>query len=207
MSISSTCKISGCTELGTLDRNGKRYLTLGLCGKHYARYRSTGDPLKTRFRVPKNYLRGGVGYIELTRGRVALCSPQDFARLSEYLWDFMKTGYAGTHSEGRRIKMHKLVVPYPHTDHINRDKLDNRRENLREATQQQNMYNQGIKTNNTTGYKGVYFNKRRGNYDAYIKSDKKRKYLGAFKTAKEAALAYNRAAPIYHGEFASLNEV
>lgn len=91
-------------------------------------------------------------------------------------------------------------------DHINGVKLDNRIANLREATGSENQYNK-VSGCNTSGFKGVGFNKRLGKYRAIIKKDKKSVYLGSFDDPQEAAHAYNKAAIALHGEFAQLNPI
>jgi hypothetical protein len=92
-------------------------------------------------------------------------------------------------------------------DHWNLNKLDNQINNLRRASQKQNNRNGGIRRNNSSGYKGVTYNRKRHVWQAYITADLKHLYLGAFSDAREAALAYNVAATLHHGEFARLNEV
>jgi len=91
---------------------------------------------------------------------------------------------------------------YP--DHINRNKLDNRRENLRVATNSQNTANASRSKSNTSGYKGVTWDKNRGKWIAQIKVDGKHKHLGRYETSKEAYTAYCNAAVEYFGEFACL---
>ena len=88
-------------------------------------------------------------------------------------------------------------------DHINQDPLDNRRQNLRLATRSQNAANLGPYANNTSGYKGVDFN--RGKWRARITQDGVRYFLGTFDTAEDAARAYDQKALELFGEFASLN--
>jgi hypothetical protein len=92
-----------------------------------------------------------------------------------------------------------------YVDHINRNGLDCRKENLRIATNSQNNMNRGMFKNNTSGYRGVH---RKGNmWRAMIYVSGKQIRLGTFKNIKDAASAYNAAAIQYHGEFASLNDV
>lgn len=90
-------------------------------------------------------------------------------------------------------------------DHMDGDKLNNNINNLRPATSHENGYNSILRINNTSGYKGVRLDKRRGLWRSEIRSKYGRKWLGYFKDKKEAALAYNKAALKYHGEFAVLN--
>jgi hypothetical protein len=77
-------------------------------------------------------------------------------------------------------------IPENEIDHKNRIKHDNRIENLRMATHQQNGFNRSINKNNTTGYQRVTYNKKNKCFIAYITKDYKQYYLGSFKTAEEA---------------------
>jgi hypothetical protein len=88
-------------------------------------------------------------------------------------------------------------------DHINGDKADNRICNLRLATDCQNSYYRPRKSNNNSGFKGVY-RRENGKYRATITVNKKRKNLGTFNTKEEAYAAYCEAARKLHGEFARL---
>jgi hypothetical protein len=94
-------------------------------------------------------------------------------------------------------------------DHINRNTLDNRRSNLRLCTASQNRYNQKPRKDSVTGFKGVSFHpdKKVKQWQAKIIVEGRKISLKYHATAEEAALAYNRAAVIHHGEFARLNEV
>ena len=87
-------------------------------------------------------------------------------------------------------------------DHINRDGLDNRRENLRICTSAQNQANRGPNRNNSCGFKGVAWNKTKDAWQATIQVSGKSIYLGRFPTKEEAHEAYRQAATKYFGEFA-----
>ncbi len=87
-------------------------------------------------------------------------------------------------------------------DHINGDGLDNRRVNIRLCTKADNQRNQRRNSKNTTGYKGVSFDKARGKYSASIGVHGEQISLGRFSTAEEASQAYEDAVRRYHGEFA-----
>ena len=104
--------------------------------------------------------------------------------------------------------MHRFIMKpksNEYVDHINGDKLDNRKENLRICTKKENQRNQKVRKDNTSGYKGVAL--MAGKYwRAYITSGGSRqKHLGNFKTKEEAARAYDEKAKEYFGEFARLN--
>lgn len=88
-------------------------------------------------------------------------------------------------------------------DHINGIKGDNRICNLRLATDCENSYHRPRKSDNSTGYKGVY-QRENGKYRATITLNKKRENLGTFETKEEAYAAYCEAARRLHGEFARL---
>ena len=93
-------------------------------------------------------------------------------------------------------------------DHRNNDGLDNRKENLRVCTHQQNRANSKLQSNNTSGYKGVVYNNesgRRKRWTVRMKVDNKNVYVGRYLTKEEAASAYNEAAKKYYGEYARLN--
>ncbi len=95
--------------------------------------------------------------------------------------------------------------PESQIDHINRDRADNRLENLRSATPAQNQFNQPKQSNNTSGFKGVFFDKRRGSWFAAIREKGRNIHLGTFECPLAAAKAYDCAARERHGEFAHVN--
>lgn len=154
------------------------------------------------------------------KGKRALVDDEDFESLSKWSWNLDELGYARRTTSKRYngvrkfkcIFMHRQVNNTPvglFTDHINHNTLDNRKSNLRTATKQQNHANREF-TVNSTGYRGVIASRNNGSplkFHAQIKDNKKNIYLGAFKTSKEAAAAYNMAASTIYGEFATLNKI
>ena len=96
------------------------------------------------------------------------------------------------------------ILPLNDIDHINGNTLDNRWNNLHEASRSENCANGGPPKNNTSGYRGVSFNRDIGKYHAYITLQYKRRHFGFFDSLQEAALAYKKAARKYFGEFARL---
>lgn len=141
-------------------------------------------------------------------GTVFLVDAEDYAMLREHRWSHDGQGYAVTGKKGGgTISMHRMLLKDPEdkvVDHINRNRRDNRRENLRAITPQQNAWNRTpIET--ISGFKGVTL--RYGKWIAQITVDRKRLYIGAFEEPELAALAYNDYARELFGEFAVLNEV
>ena len=105
-------------------------------------------------------------------------------------------------NDGKPLTATQQVDHIKHADGSHaQDKLNN----LRIASRSQNTMNQRIKCTNTSGYKGVYFSKPTGKWRAKIMSHGRLKYLGYFTTPEAAALAYDKAAKEFHGEFANLN--
>ena len=90
-------------------------------------------------------------------------------------------------------------------DHINRDRLDNRKNNLRIATHQQNTINRSVQSNNISNIPGVSWRKDRNKWRAYIAVNKKQISLGMFKTKEEAIKARKEGEIKYFGEFAPIN--
>lgn len=151
--------------------------------------------------------------IPLTQGKFAIVDDDMFEELSKFKWHFSRFGYAVRKpysGRGKNFYMHRVIAGTPEgmsTDHINGDKLDNRRSNLRICSTSSNMRNRGKQNNNTSGYKGVFWSIPAGRWRAQIVVNKKSIHLGLYDTTEEAASAYNVAAKEYFGEFANLNEI
>jgi len=158
--------------------------------------------------------------IPLTQGKVTIVDDEDFEYLNQWKWHAAKryqTWYAkrcSTKGEGlplkKEITMHRVIMntrPGLHTDHINRDGLDNRRENLRECTHSQNHMNRISHRGSSSQYKGVSWHSRDKIWQASIRINKACTYLGSFHSEIEAAKVYNAAAEKLFGEFSNLNEV
>lgn len=118
-----------------------------------------------------------------------------------------KDGYVKIVINQKRYLAHRLAWLYMYgeppqcIDHINCNPSDNRLCNLREATISQNGFNRPRQANNTSGYKGVYWNKGRSMWMARIYVKGKMVYLGVYKEIKEAAKAYKKASDELHGIF------
>jgi hypothetical protein len=90
-------------------------------------------------------------------------------------------------------------LPSGHLDHINRIRDDNRIVNLRMASRSLNRINSGLRSNNTSGFRGVFWYKTRNKWAAGIKVNGRRTHLGYFDSKVDAAVAYAKAAELYHG--------
>lgn len=158
-------------------------------------------------------------YISLTKGQVALVDDSDYEWLSQWRWQarwhkrrLKWNAQRSKRANGRKFLLHmsRVIMDAPTglmVDHINGDTLDNQRHNLRLATNQQNQHNQTkLRTDNTTGYKGVT-QIRSGNYLAQLYLNKVRIRLGVRVEKREAAILYNEGALKYFGEFAALNRI
>jgi len=149
--------------------------------------------------------------IELTRGKVTVVDDDDFPSLCRYKWAFTSNGYAARGVwKGKTILMHRLLLDAPkgvEVDHKNRDKLDNRRENIRLCSGAQNKQNRGIQKNNISGYRGVHWSSLNDKWRATIDVNGKRHHLGLFYEERDAALAYNESAKKFYGAFAFINKV
>lgn len=152
--------------------------------------------------------------IYLNTGELTFVDDEDFAFINQWRWAENKGGYAqrGSSVNGKKVTvlMHRVIMGAKKgqsIDHVNGDGFDNRKVNLRIATQSQNMHNRKMGKNNTSGYKGVSWSEQAKKWRAMICHNRKPLSLGMFNSAREAAIAYNHAATELFGEFAKLNKI
>lgn len=161
-------------------------------------------------------IAGDIAIIPLTRGLETIIDAADAPLVDGRNWWALNSpcGYCAvtgvTLASGKRdvALLHRVLLEAPdelHVDHINGDRLDNRRGNLRLATNQQNCWNQGLGTRNTSGFKGVSWHTRDHVFQANIRINGRQKTIGVFDDAITAAKAYDRFAKEHYGEFARLN--
>ncbi len=123
----------------------------------------------------------------------------------------MKNGYVTISINGKPYYAHQLAWLWvhgellKHLDHKDTVKTNNAIGNLRPSNKSKNGMNRGLQRNNSSGYKGVCFDKREEQWKSYINRNGKMINLGYHSSAIEAAKSYDTAARIHHGEFARLN--
>jgi hypothetical protein len=151
-------------------------------------------------------------YIELTQGKYAIVSFEDYEKINQRKWRALRspnTFYAVRTEKDKIIYMHnEIMPPTPDrmVDHIDHNGLNNSRGNLQLATPSQNACNRRKKNIKCSSkYKGVCFHKWAGKWMSAVKVNGKRIHLGYFDNERDAAKAYDEAAKEYHGKFASLN--
>jgi hypothetical protein len=150
--------------------------------------------------------------IALTRGYVALVDDEDYAWLSQSRWACLKIGYASAKIDGKQCYMHRIITgaqPGQYVDHIDGNKLNNQRTNLRLCTCRQNHWNKPKQTTHKQwkGQRSIYKGVERipNKWRARIKANGERIHIGVFDSEIEAAKAYDRMATKHFGEFAYLN--
>lgn len=158
--------------------------------------------------------------VPLTMGYFAIVDDEDIEVLAKYNWQAYvdkksptKTVYAyrrAPRPKRGRIWMHRVLLSAPDgvkVDHRDGNGLNNRRSNIRTASDSQNLCNGAIRSDNTSGFKGVHFlaGARKKQWEARIHVGGKPVCLGTFETLEQAGLAYDVAAVKHFGEFARLN--
>lgn len=134
---------------------------------------------------------------------------EDYDRIKDYCWCIDDKGYvlARDTNNKKSIKFHKILFPNDMVDHINHNKADNRKINLRIVSHSQNNMNKTLQSNNTSGTSGVKWSKRDCIWEADITFQGKRYYLGRFKNYDDAVKARKVAEKQYFGEYSYDNSM
>jgi hypothetical protein len=151
-----------------------------------------------------------IAYVPLSRGLFSLIDAEDALEIGQHTW-FAHKHHTGTFYGVRNTKtspritvnMHRFLCPTQddlQVDHKNRNPLDNRKSNLRPATNAQNQWNKIVHKTNSCGLKGVYFSE--GRWIAQITFNRKHMKIGRFGSAQQAHEAYKQASARLYGEFA-----
>jgi hypothetical protein len=157
----------------------------------------------------------GATWIPVGHGEHVLVDDDDVDKALTFSWALNDKGYAvATYRESgkkRHVRLHRLVLDFPRgmqVDHVDGNRRDNRKRNLRVASHGENLRNRGGHKRNgvkTSRYKGVHFSRERRRWVAGIGVDGRRVPLGRFTCEVQAARAYDEAARKHHGSFAFLN--
>jgi hypothetical protein len=156
-------------------------------------------------------VHGALAYITLCNSERAVIDAADAEWASQFSWS-ANCGYAATRLPARDVwvtrKLHRMLLgvidPSIQVDHIDGNRLNNRRSNLRLCTQKENVRNRGKLPSRRTRFIGV-MPRASGSFQAYISQDGKRRCLGTFDCEFVAAHVRDLAAVRAHGEFARLN--
>ena len=152
--------------------------------------------------------------IPLTQGEFALVDDSDFEYLSQWKWHLSKRRskhYAARNRSKRELEgphlilMHREVCAGPMVDHRDGNGLNNQRDNLRTCTNSQNLHNRGAQTNNTSGVKGVCWDKANNKWLGQLRVAGKNIKIGRFDTIEEAESAYIAASKKHVKDFSNPN--
>lgn len=159
-------------------------------------------------RLSKPILRNilGQAIIEMKNNEKTIVNDDNYHELIKYSWS-LNNGYVQTHIGGKVIKMHRFIINANENeiiDHINHNRSDNRRENLRISNESLNSHNKSKAINTTSKYHGVRKTKF-NTYQAIITKDKQVYCIGNYKNEIDAAIAYNKKAIELYGTYANLN--
>lgn len=157
-------------------------------------------------------MTAAVVFIPLTQGKVTVIDFDDFEKVRGHKWYANKSssgGFYAVRGNRKKIYLHSEITECPpgmEVNHKDGDGLDNRQENFKICTHQQNMFGfQRKRENASSQYRGVDWRKQHNSWRARIRHNGKSVHLGLFDSEEAAALAYDTAAAKFFGEFASLN--
>ena len=198
--VVDVCSVSGCSN---------RVFARNTCRKHYEEMRKSGEIKRTKYDKNEIEIQEGHAVVSLydkfgAKVAEAKISIEDIDEVSCIKWSRTGAGYVHGTIEKKKTLLHRFLFrTNDEVDHINGDRLDNRRSNLRASSSSQNKMNKGRQCNNSSGYKGI--TRTGSGYCASISVGKERIYLGHYKCKEDAAAAYDSAAKVHFGEFARLN--
>jgi hypothetical protein len=160
------------------------------------------------------YIETGQTRSDVKRKWLVMVDDEDYDFLNQHYWQVDKFKSVGCHTkvDGKRknILIHRLIMKPPkgvEIDHIDGNRLNNQKSNLRFATSSQNKINRGARKDCKSGYKGVSWHKQRNCWTSRLMIDGKYQHLGLFKDKHKAAQVYNDNALKHYGEYAWLNKI
>lgn len=179
-----------------------------MCNKHYQMHYKYNDATKKCVRDQRPaIIEGNIAKIPLgldAKDGYAIVD-KELAWIDKYQWLKLNIGYANSSVHGY---LHHKILPKKEgffVDHINRNKMDNRRSNLRYVTHKQSAANTKTPKGSKSPYKGVIWSSQKDKWVSQVSSCGKRYHLGTFSDQEEAARAYDKRAKELWGEYAYLN--
>lgn len=206
------CKVEGCNNV---------HLAKGYCNKHWQQMSKYGRIRERTSRDPNEFIiEGDICRIKLYNEHnievaeaiidaedYKLCKDRKWRRDRRYRTDRAAAVTTGNTKTGV-LYLHHIIMGRKDTiDHKDGNTLNNRKSNLRFCNTRENNRNSKLPKNNTSGYKGVSWNKNIRKWTADIMVNYKHIYLGSFNNRIDAAMAYNEAALKYFGEYAKVNDL
>lgn len=171
------------------------------CGCMTKHYLSVASRKENKYTID-----GNVVYVKMTNcDDYMICDIEDWKKFKKYSWCKNKIGYVIGYKDGKQIKYHQLLFDYDKDiyviDHINGNKLDNRKSNLRIIEKCYNNMNISVAKNNKSGFTGVNWDKNSKKWISSIQFNKKRIRLGCFDNIEDAVKAREEAEVKYFGEY------
>ena len=214
------CSVNGCSEV---------YYCKGYCQRHWGQIRRHGeisDNIKRNRRLKneiiieslicKMKLYNNEG-LEIAETLFDLKYKEEIEKFKWHLSDhgYVKCNWFDENKKHKMMFLHSAIIYLSNQevpdgyeiDHKDTNKLNNLEINLRICTRPQNQQNTNIRSNNSSGFKGVAWSNHNKNWLAKLKINNKEIFLGYFTNEKDAAIAYNKAAIQHFGEFARINEI
>ena len=166
----------------------------------------------------KTVVASGALYEFEVNGRTVQIDEEDWDRIKDYHFRITPRSYVALrtiqkgNAKRREIPLHRFILgvednPEIMVDHIDRNPLNNRKNNLRICTASQNQMNRSRKCKKTSKYRGVSYDAPTKKWKVSIKLNRKSIHGGYFDSEDEAGMKYNELAIKYHGEFAVLNKI
>jgi len=205
--VYSVLKYSGCFAPGCKRENYSR----GYCSMHWRQIRDYGKLFSVSRGEPNEVVfEGDIARIFLysfaaTKVGETVIDRENYHRVEKFRWYLGDNGYAVRNcKKGETSLLHKILLevgPNEEVDHRDRDRLNNRKYNLRPCTRLKNCYNSGIMSNNTSGITGISWDKKKELWDTYISADKQFIRLGLFSNFAKAVETRKQAEKHYFKEF------
>ena len=202
--MAKICSVDGCN---------RKHHAKGYCSKHYIQIREHGKIIETIFDEQKIIDKGDYSVIiirdkngnEIAQTKI---DNEDVEKVGKCKWFIDKHGYIRTGAKNNNVYLHRYIMNCPDelvVDHINRDKTDNRKSNLRICEQKDNNCNRNTQSNNSLGIKNINWHKENNNYRCVIKKDGKI-YTKSSKDLEFLIQWRNEKLKELHGEFACIDK-